>query len=55
MWYCFALISIIGFGEVIAVTTVGKVLSVILTSFSIAIIAIITSTIVNYYHLTLRR
>ena len=55
MWYCFELISTIGFGEVVAITAAGKVLSVCLSFFSIAVIAIITSTIVNYYHLALRR
>lgn len=55
MWYCFELISTIGFGEAVAITAAGKVLSVCLSFFSIAVIAIITSTIVNYYHLALRR
>lgn len=55
MWYCFELISTIGFGETVAVTATGKVLSVILSFFSIAIIAIVTSTIVTYYQLAIRR
>lgn len=55
MWYCFELISTIGFGEVVAVTTAGKVLSVILSFLSIAVIAIVTSTIVNYYQLAIRK
>lgn len=55
IWYCFELISTIGFGEVVAVTTIGKILSAGLSFLSIAVIAIVTSTIVNYYHLALRR
>lgn len=55
IWYCFELISTIGFGEVVAVSTIGKILSACLSLFSIAVIAIVTSTIVNYYHLALRR
>lgn len=44
IWYCFELIS-----------TIVKILSACLSLFSIAVIAIVTITIVNYYHIALRR
>ncbi len=55
LWYCFELVSTVGFGEVVAVSPFGKVMSVILSMYSIAIIAIVTSTLVNYYQLGIRR
>ena len=49
MWYCFAIITTIGFGDYVAVTPVGRVLTVLLGIYGIVVIAILTSAIVNYY------
>ena len=49
MWYCFAVITTIGFGDFAAVTVIGRILTVILGIYGIIIVAILTSAIVNYY------
>ncbi len=49
LWYCFNVITTIGFGDVIAVTTIGRILSIILSVYSILIIAIIPGILTSYY------
>ena len=49
LWYCFAIVTTIGFGDITATTTVGRMLSVILGMYGIVVVALITSVIVNYY------
>lgn len=50
MWYCFAVITTIGFGDFYAVTVIGRVLTVFLGIYGIVTVAILTSVIVNYYN-----
>ena len=50
LWYCFAIVTTIGFGDVTAVTLFGRVLSVILGVYGIIVVALITSIIVNFYN-----
>ena len=52
LWYCFAIITTIGFGDFAAVTPVGRILSVILGFYGIIVIAVITSIVVNFYNET---
>lgn len=49
LWYCFAIVTTIGFGDLTAVTDFGRVLSVILGIYGIIVVALITSIIVNFY------
>jgi len=50
LWYCFALVTTIGFGDIKAVTIVGRILSVVLGIYGIIVVALITSIIVNLYN-----
>lgn len=50
LWYSFAVITTIGFGDFVAQTAIGRVLTVILGLYGIVIVAIITSVIVNFYN-----
>ena len=50
LWYSFAIVTTIGFGDITAVTSFGKVLSVLLGIYGIVFVALITSIIVNYYN-----
>ena len=50
LWYSFATITTIGFGDVYVVTTLGRILSVILGISGIAVVAVFTSLIVNFYN-----
>ncbi len=49
LWYCFAIVTTIGFGDITAVTLLGRMLSVILGIYGIIVVALITSVIVNFY------
>ena len=49
LWYCFATVTTIGFGDFTAQTAFGRVLTVILGAYGIVVTALITSIIVNYY------
>ncbi|MCR4875408.1 MAG: potassium channel family protein [Clostridia bacterium] len=50
LWYCFAIVTTTGFGDFVAVTTLGRILSVILGIYGIIVVSIITSIIVNFYN-----
>ena len=49
LWYCFAIVTTIGFGDITAVSLIGRILSVILGIYGIIVVALITSIIVNFY------
>jgi voltage-gated potassium channel len=49
LWYTFAVVTTIGFGDIVVVTLLGRILSVILGLYGLFIVAIITSVVVNYY------
>ncbi len=50
LWFCFALVTTIGFGDYTAVTPAGRVLSVILGLYGIVVVALATSVLVNLYN-----
>ena len=50
LWYCFAIVTTIGFGDLTAVTLIGRLLSVILGIYGIIVVSLITSVIVNFYN-----
>ena len=50
LWYSFALVTTIGFGDVSVSTTFGRILSVILGINGIVVVALFTSIIVNFYN-----
>ena len=50
LWYCFALVTTIGFGDITATGPVGRILSVILGVYGIIVVSLITSVIVNFYN-----
>ena len=49
LWFCFASATSIGYGDIVAVTFLGRVLTVILSVYSIAVIAIITAVITGFF------
>ena len=50
LWYCFTVITTIGFGDVYVTTTLGRILSVVLGICGIVVVALFTSIIVNFYN-----
>lgn len=49
LWYSFAIVTTIGFGDFTVVSLVPRILSVILGLYGIVVVAAITSVIVNFY------
>ena len=52
LWYCFAVVTTIGFGDFAAVTAIGRIVTVILGIYGIVVVAVLTSIIVNFYNET---
>jgi hypothetical protein len=50
LWYCFMLVTTIGFGDITSVSILGRVLSVFLGIYGIVVVSIVTSVIVNFYN-----
>ena len=50
LWYCFAIVTTIGFGDIAATRPLGRLLSVILGIYGIIVVSLITSIIVNFYN-----
>lgn len=53
LWYSFAVVTTIGFGDYAAQTLVGRILTVILGIYGLLVVAILTSVIVNFYNETM--
>ena len=53
LWYCFAVVTTIGFGDFVAVTPIGRVLTVFLGLYGLVVVAVITSILVNFYNETM--
>ena len=52
MWYCFTVVTTIGFGDFAATTLIGRLVTVILGIYGIIVVAVITSIVVNFYNET---
>ena len=49
LWYSFSVATTIGFGDITAVTLIGRILSIFLSICSILIIAVVPGIITSYY------
>ncbi|MEG0592141.1 MAG: potassium channel family protein [Coprobacillus sp.] len=49
LWYCFAVFTTIGFGDLIAVTMIGRIMTIILGLYGILVVALIPGIIVSYF------
>ena len=49
LWYCYAVISTAGFGDIVVTAFLPKLISLIVTVYSAIVIALITGVVVNYY------
>ena len=52
LWYSFAVVTTIGFGDFSAVTWIGRMMTCILGIYGILVVAVLTSIIVNFYNET---
>lgn len=49
IWYSFSVITTIGFGDYYAVTTIGRICTIIAGIYGILIVALIPGVVVSYY------
>lgn len=49
IWYSFSVITTTGFGDYVAVTTLGRILTIILGIISIFVVALIPGIVVSYF------
>ena len=49
LWYLYAVISTAGFGDIVVTTAIAKIVSLLVTVYSILVIAIVTGVVVNFY------
>lgn len=49
LWFCFATATSIGYGDQVAVTIIGRVIAVLLSVYSIGVIAIFTAVITSFF------
>ena len=49
LWYCFTVVSTIGFGDVVVHTAISRGLTVVLSLYAVVTLAIFTGVIVNYF------
>ena len=49
LWYAFTVFTTIGFGDIVATTTIGRLLTMLLGLYGILIVALIPGVLVNYY------
>lgn len=54
IWYAFQAITTIGFGDIVAHTTVCRVITILIGLSSLVVVALITGTVVNYYNEMMR-
>ena len=52
LWYSFAIISTIGFGDVAAVSVLGRILSAIMGICGLVVVSVVMSIVVNFYNET---
>ena len=49
LWFCFASATSIGYGDLTSVTVLGRIITVFLSIYSIAVIAIVTAVITSFF------
>lgn len=52
LWYCFTVVTTIGFGDFSATTLIGRLVTVVLGIYGIVVVAVFTSIIVSFYNET---
>ena len=50
IWYLYSVFSTAGFGDLVAVTVIGRILSILLTIYTTLVVAVVTGVIVAFYN-----
>lgn len=49
LWYCFISFTTIGFGDIVAISAIGRIITIIIAIYGVILVAIITGVIVSFY------
>lgn len=49
IWYCFVTSTTIGFGDIYATTTIGRIITIVISLCGIFVFAMMTGVVVSYY------
>ena len=49
IWYCYEVVTTIGFGDMTVISVPAKSLSILLSVYAVLVIAIVTGVVVNYF------
>lgn len=49
LWYCFVAATTIGFGDMVAVTRLGRVITALVSAYGILMTAMVPGVVVSYY------
>ncbi len=49
LWFCYSVFSTCGFGDVVTITPLGRILSVVLTLLTTLVVGLVTGVIVAFY------
>lgn len=49
LWYCYVVMATVGFGDLVAVTFVGRIASVLITIYALFVFAMATGVVVNFH------
>ena len=49
LWYCFAVATTVGFGDITAISHFGRFLTAVLSIYSIGVVAIFTAVITSFF------
>lgn len=50
LWYCYSVFSTVGFGDIVATTFITKIISVLLTIYTLFAVAVVTGVVVSFYN-----
>lgn len=50
LWYCFTVFSTIGFGDIVATTLIGRIITILLSVLTIFVVALVTGVVVAFYN-----
>jgi len=49
LWYCYVVMATVGFGDIVAVTFIGRIASVLITIYALFVFAMATGVVVNFH------
>lgn len=49
VWYCFITFTTIGFGDIVATTLIGRIITIVIALYGMFIVSLITGVLINYY------